>query len=358
MKNISAKIKILAKRWFIDGFSGMALGLFCTLLIGLIIKQVGTLIGGVIGSTLYDLGVVASALMGAGIGAGVARSLKADRLLLFSAIVAGMMGAQANAFLSGTLISGSAVTITSGEPVGAFVASVIAIEIGFLVAGKTKVDIIVVPFVTLVTALIVTWTICPGIIAGMNWLGEAIQLATTLQPLLMGVVLAVVIGCLLTLPISSAAICISLKLGGIAGGAAVVGCACQMIGFAVMSYRENKFGGLIAQGLGTSMLQISNIFKKPVIALPPIIASAICGPLATMLFSLSCDYAGAGMGTCGLVGVFSVVTGSAGTISSTSMWIGIALLMFILPAVICLVISEIFRKKGIIEFGDLALDLK
>lgn len=357
MNNFAVKFKALMKRWFIDGFSGMALGLFCTLLIGLIIKQVGLLIGGGVGDALYNLGVVASSLMGAGIGAGVARSLKADRLLLYSAIVAGTMGAQASSFLGGTLISGSLISIASGEPVGAFVAALLAVEVGFLVQGKTKVDIIVVPFVTLVTALIVTYTICPGIIAGMNAIGEAIQAATELQPLLMGIVIAIVMGCLLTLPTSSAAICISLKLGGIAGGAAVVGCCCQMIGFAVMSYRENKVGGLIAQGLGTSMLQIPNVFAKPVLIVPPIIASAICGPLATVVFKLSCNYASSGMGTCGLVGIFGTITESAGTISNASLTIGIALLFFILPAVICFALSEIFRKKGIFKFGDLKLDL-
>ncbi|MFI3166994.1 MAG: PTS sugar transporter subunit IIC [Bacillota bacterium] len=351
------KFKALLKRWFIDGFSGMALGLFCTLLVGLIVKQIGLLIGGSVGDAVYNLGVVASALMGAGIGAGVARSLKADRLVLFSAIVAGTMGAQASSFLGGTLISGSLISMASGEPIGAFVASLLAVEAGLLVTGKTKVDIIVVPFVTLITALIVTYTLCPGIIAGMNWIGEAIQAATTLQPLLMGVIIAICMGCLLTLPTSSAAICISLKLGGIAGGAAVVGCACHMIGFAVMSYRENKFSGLIAQGLGTSMLQIPNVFRKPILILPPVIASAICGPLATVVFKLSCDYAGSGMGTCGLVGIFSTITESAGTISNATLAIGIILLFFILPAVICFAVSEIFRKKGIFKFGDLKLDL-
>lgn len=357
MKDFTAKAKKIAKRWFIDAFSGMALGLFCTLLIGLIIKQVGTLVGGAVGDALYNLGVVASSLMGAGIGVGVARSLKADRLLLFSAVVAGTMGAQANSFLSETLISGSYISIACGEPVGAFVAALLAVEVGGLVQGKTKVDIIVVPFVTLTTALVVTYTLCPFIIAGMDAIGSFIQLATTLQPLLMGIIIAIVCGCLLTLPTSSAAICISLKLGGIAGGAAVVGCCCHMVGFAVMSYKENKMGGLIAQGLGTSMLQIPNIFRKPALILPPVIASAICGPLATVLFKLSCDYAGSGMGTAGLVGVFSTITASAGTMSNLSLATAIVLLFFLLPSVICFGFSKLFIAKGLYRSEDLKLDL-
>ena len=357
MGDFANKFKGLMKRWFIDGFSGMALGLFCTLLIGLIIKQIGVLIGGTVGDLLFSLGVVSSSLMGAGIGVGVARSLKADRLLLYSAIVAGMMGAHAKTFISGDLLQGGMIMIGAGEPVGAFVAVLLAVEVGALVQGKTKVDIVVVPFVTLVTSLIITMTICPFIIKGMDFLGSAIQSATTLQPLLMGIVIATVMGCLLTLPTSSAAIAISLKLGGIAGGAAVVGCACHMVGFAVMSYRENKIGGLIAQGIGTSMLQIPNIFKKPILILPPIIASAICGPLATMVFELKCSFEGSGMGTSGLVGVFSTYTASMETVQTSTLIIGIILLFLILPAGICLGISEIMRKKNIINPDDLKLEL-
>ncbi|MBR1971078.1 MAG: PTS sugar transporter subunit IIC [Clostridia bacterium] len=354
------KFKNLLKRWFIDAFSGMAMGLFATLLIGLIIKQIGTLIGSdtIVGSTLIVCGQIASSLMGAGIGAGIARALKADKLVLFSSIVAGFMGAHANAIISGTfVVNGALASVGAGEPIGAYVAALISCEIGLLVSGKTKLDIILIPLCTIITALLVVFFICPGVILAINFVSSLILMATELQPFLMGIIISVAVGILLTMPTSSAAICISLKLGGIAGGAAVVGCAAHMIGFAVQSFRENRFVGLIAQGIGTSMLQIPNVFKKPIIMLPPIIASAITGPMATCLFKLTCDAAGSGMGTSGLVGVISTISASAGTMDTFMLVLAIVLLFFVIPAVVCLVLSEIMRKKGIINYGDMALDL-
>ncbi|MBR2324130.1 MAG: PTS sugar transporter subunit IIC [Clostridia bacterium] len=354
------KFKNLLKRWFIDAFSGMAMGLFATLLIGLIIKQIGTLIGSdtIVGSTLIVCGQIASSLMGAGIGAGIARALKADKLVLFSYIVAGFMGAHANAIISGTfVVNGALASVGAGEPIGAYVAALISCEIGLLVSGKTKLDIILIPLCTIITALLVVFFICPGVILAINFVSSLILMATELQPFLMGIIISVAVGILLTMPTSSAAICISLKLGGIAGGAAVVGCAAHMIGFAVQSFRENRFAGLIAQGIGTSMLQIPNVFKKPIIMLPPIIASAITGPMATCLFKITCDAAGSGMGTSGLVGVISTISASAGTMDTFMLVLAIVLLFFIIPAVVCLSLSEIMRKKGIINYGDMALDL-
>ncbi|MBR2159938.1 MAG: PTS sugar transporter subunit IIC, partial [Clostridia bacterium] len=222
------KFKNLLKRWFIDAFSGMAMGLFATLLIGLIIKQIGTLIGSdtIVGSTLIVCGQIASSLMGAGIGAGIARALKADKLVLFSSIVAGFMGAHANAIISGTfVVNGALASVGAGEPIGAYVAALISCEIGLLVSGKTKLDIILIPLCTIITALLVVFFICPGVILAINFVSSLILMATELQPFLMGIIISVAVGILLTMPTSSAAICISLKLGGIAGGAAVVGCA-------------------------------------------------------------------------------------------------------------------------------------
>ena len=358
-KNFGAKVKALAKRWFIDAFSGMAMGLFATLLIGLIIKQLGVLIGdNAIGNALKTAGAVASALMGAGIGAGIARALKADKLTLFASIVAGFMGAHANGIIDGSFLSnGALVSVAAGEPIGAYVTALVACEVGLLVQGKTKLDIILVPLAVISSGLLVVYFICPFVIKLINLISDGILLATSLQPFLMGIVLSVVVGILLTLPTSSAAICISLKLGGLAGGAAVVGCAAQMIGFAVQSYRENKFAGLIAQGIGTSMLQIPNIFKKPIVMLPPVVASAIVGPMATCLFKLECDAAGSGMGTSGLVGVISTITASSSLMPTWKLVLAIALLFFIIPTVVCLVMSEIFRKYGIYQEGDLKLDL-
>lgn len=358
-QRVLAKIKQLAKRWFIDAFSGMALGLFATLLIGLIIKQIGTIIGdNAVGKAIYSAGVVASSLMGAGIGAGIARALKADKLTLFATIVAGFLGAQANGIISGVIFTGSTISsIGAGEPIGAYVASLVACELGLLVQGKTKLDIILVPLTVILSAILVVFFICPWVIKLINLISEAILLATNLHPFAMGIVISVIVGILLTMPTSSAAICISLKLGGIAGGAAVVGCAAQMIGFAVQSYRENKFAGLIAQGIGTSMLQIPNIFKKPIIFLPPIIASAIVGPMATTLFKLQCDFMGSGMGTSGLVGVISTITASASIMPTWELVLAIALLFFIIPAAVCLILSELMRKFNLIKFGDMKLDL-
>ncbi len=350
------KLKSLCKRWFIDAFSGMAMGLFATLLIGLIIKQIGTLIGdNAVGNAFKTAGAVASALMGAGIGAGIARALKADKLTLFATIVAGFMGAHASAVISGEFLS--SVTVSAGEPIGAYVASLVACEVGLLVQGRTKLDIILVPLSVITAGLLVVYFVCPFVIKLINIISDGILLATSLQPFLMGIVISVVVGILLTLPTSSAAICISLKLGGLAGGAAVVGCAAHMVGFAVQSYRENKFAGLVAQGIGTSMLQIPNVFKKPIIMLPPIIASAIVGPMATCLFKLECDAAGSGMGTSGLVGVISTISASASLMPTWELVLAIALLFFAIPAAVCLVLSEIFRKTGVISYGDMKLDL-
>lgn len=365
VKKIIAK---LCKRWFIEAFSGMAQGLFVTLIAGLIVKQIGTLIGeNFVGNALVNIGKVAMIMTGAGIGGGIAHSLKANKLVIFATMVIGMIGANAAAFINGSLflpaVSSAAgdsfvgvINLKGGDPIGAYAASIVAAEIGILLTGKTKLDIIVLPLSVLTVGLIATYILCPPIIAGTKALSQAIFTATELKPFLMGIVIAVVVGILLTMPTSSAAICISLGLGGIVGGAAVVGCAAHMVGFAVMSFRENKWGGLIAQGLGTSMLQIPNIMKKPVLLVPPIVASAIAGPIATVGFQLQCTAAGSGMGTSGLVGVLQIIDGSTGILSAGQITFAIILLMFVMPAGICLILSELMRKFNIIKFGDLKLD--
>lgn len=360
------RVKKLFKRWFIDAFTGMAQGLFVTLIAGLIIKQIGSLIGvhTLVGKLLILVGNTASALTGAGIGIGIAKQLNASNLVIFSALVAGLLGANSAQFITSdySFIMGdtSALTLGSlifrpGDPIGAYLTALIATEIGIMLAGRTKLDIIVIPLSMMTVTIIVIATICPPVIWAVSKIGEAINVATTIRPFIMGIIIAVVVGLLLTMPTSSAAICISIGIGGLAGGAAVVGCCCHMVGFAVSSFRENKFSGLIAQGLGTSMLQIPNVMKKPVILLPAIIASAICGPLATTVFKLECAAAGAGMGTAGLVGVFTTISSSMDNISTTSLVLGVALLQFILPAAICLLVSEIMRKKNIIKLGDMKI---
>ena len=355
-------LKKFASRWFITGFGGMSQGLFATLIIGLIIKQLGKLIGegtGV-GQALILAGNVASVLTGAGIGAGIAHSLKANRLVIFACMVAGFIGAQAKAFAAGTLIENGNFVIASlspGDPIGAFFAAVISAEIGILLTGKTKVDIIILPLCVILISVIVAYTICPPIIALMDLIGEGIQLATQAQPFLMGIIISAVVGLLLTLPTSSAAICLSINLGGLAGGAAVVGCAAHMVGFAVASFRENRWAGLIAQGLGTSMLQIPNLMRKPLILLPAVISSIVVGPLATCVFGIHCVPAGSGMGTSGLVGVFGVIEASSGLMSGWMIALAIALLFFILPAAISLAVSEFMRKKGWLTEKDMKLEL-
>lgn len=355
-------IKKFASRWFITGFGGMAQGLFATLIIGLIIKQIGKLFGETtgVGASLILAGNVATILTGAGIGAGIAHSLKAHRLVVFAAMAAGFIGAQAKAFAAGTLIENGNFVIASispGDPIGAFLAAIISSEVGIFLTGKTKVDIIALPLCVILVSILVAYTLCPPVIALMGLIGEGIQLATQAQPFLMGIVISAVVGLLLTLPTSSAAICLSINLGGLAGGAAVVGCAAHMVGFAVASFRENRWAGLIAQGLGTSMLQIPNLMRKPLIALPAVISSIIVGPLATCVFQIQCVPAGSGMGTSGLVGVFGVIEASSGLMSGWMIALAIALLFFILPALISLLVSEFMRKKGWLTEKDMKLEL-
>lgn len=348
--------KKLSKRWFIDAFTGMAQGLFVTLIAGTIIKQIGIWVGAnAVGDFLQSAGKIASVLMGAGIGAGIASYLKAPKLVIFSSMVAGMIGAFSDKFLDGEMLTVVLGAGLPGNPISAYICALIATEIGILIAGRTKLDILIVPLVCIGITLLSVY-VCIPFVWLVDKIGSLIQIATQAQPVVMGIVIAVIVGVLLTMPTSSAAICVALKLGGIAGGAAVVGCACQMVGFAVQSYRENKFSGLISQGIGTSMLQIPNIMKKPIILLPPIIASAIAGPLATAVFKLQCDYSGSGMGTSGLVGIFATISGSDGHISTAMLVSGIILLFFVVPIIVCVGLSELLRKFGLIKYGDMMLD--
>ena len=332
-------IKISAKRYFVDAMSGMALGLFASLLIGTIFSTVANLTGIALFATVAGYLVAKSFVVGAAIAAGTARPLGAPPLVTYSALVVGAIGNDL------------------GGPACAFLAALVAIEIGKIVAGETKVDIIITPTVTILIGSLIAILLGPAIAWLMATLGNFIMWATECQPVIMGILVAVVVGIVLTLPISSAALCAMIGLGGIAAGAAVVGCCAQMIGFAVMSYRENRFGGLIAQGLGTSMLQMGNIVKNPLIWIPPTFAAAVVGPLSTTIFKLEIDSAqavNAGMGTCGLVGPIGVISSMEAT---PLMWTGVALLCFLLPAVISLVVCEIMRKMNLIRENDLKLDL-
>lgn len=352
-------IEFSAKRYFIDAMSAMAQGLFCTLLVGTILNTLGTQfnIGFLneiivtVGTAKYTIGGLCSAMVGPGMAVAIAGALKAPPMVLFSMIPVGFA---ANAM-------GGA-----GGPLAVFFVAVVAAELGKVVSKETKVDILVTPLVTILSGIGFAALVAAPIGTAANAVGTFIMWATEQHPFFMGVIVSVVIGVALTLPISSAAICAALGLTGLAGGAAVAGCCAQMIGFAVMSYRENRVGGLVAQGLGTSMLQMGNIVKNPRIWIPPTLASAITGPLATCLFRLEMNGApvSSGMGTCGLVGQIGVYTGwvndvAAGTKAAiTPMdWIGLLLICFVLPALLSWLISLPLRKIGWIKENDLKLDI-
>lgn len=353
------KLKKLANEIFIEGLSGMATGLFATLIIGTIIQQIGTFIPGIIGEMLYMMGKVAASVTGVGIGCGVAVRFKESPLVTMSAATCGMMGAFASKILAGTvLVEGNIIYSGPGEPLGAFVAAMAGIYMGRLVSGKTKVDIIITPLVSIVTGSTVGLILGPPISQFMTFLGALINAATQQQPFLMGILVSVLMGIVLTLPISSAALGIILNLSGLAAGAATVGCCANMVGFAVASYRENKVNGLLAQGLGTSMLQIGNIMKKPIIWLPAIITSAIMGPISTMMFHMTNNATGSGMGTAGLVGqITTFQTMTAAGEAPALVLFEIILLHIVLPAILSLAISEFMRKKGWIKDGDMKLSV-
>lgn len=357
-ENDMEKLKKVLDRIFIDGLSAMAQGLFATLIIGTIIQQIGTLIGGPAGDMIYALGKVAASLTGAGIGAAVAYRFKESPLVVVSAATAGMVGAFAGKLLAGAvLVDGAMVYAGPGEPLGAFVAAYIGIVFGHLVSGKTKVDILVTPIVSIGTGSAVGLLLGPPISGFMAWLGSLINWGTEQQPFLMGIVVSVLMGMILTLPISSAALGIILNLSGLAAGAATVGCCCNMVGFAVASYRENKIGGLLAQGIGTSMLQVPNIVRRPVIWLPAILSSAILGPVGTMALHMTSNATGSGMGTAGLVGQIMTWQTMIQTEAASIVMIKILLIQIILPAVVTLAISEFMRKRQWIRFGDMKLEL-
>ncbi|MBE6005814.1 MAG: PTS sugar transporter subunit IIC [Lachnospiraceae bacterium] len=340
-------IEISARRYGIDALGAMAQGLFASLLIGTILNTLGTQLGI---QALVDVGAYASSMSGAAMAVAIGYALQAPPLVLFSLVTVGKAANE----LGG-----------AGGPLAVLFIAIIASELGKAVSKETKVDILVTPLVTILSGVGLSALIAPAIGAAASSVGAIIMWATNQQPLLMGIIVSVVVGIALTLPISSAAICAALGLTGLAGGAAVAGCCAQMIGFAFMSFKENKWGGLVSQGIGTSMLQMGNIVRNPFIWLPPIITSAITGPLATCLFRMQMNGApvASGMGTCGLVGQIGVYTGwindiAAGTKAGiTGMdWIGLILICFVLPAVLTPLIAIPFRNAGLIKDGDLKLD--
>ena len=336
----------------------MALGLFSTLIIGLIIKQISLSLSGNISLFLLTISSVATFLTGPVIGIGVSNALNSPKLVILASAVTGFIASFASAFSSGKLLSQNGQLMISGpgDPLGAFICVVIASEIGSFISGKSKLDIIITPFMTIISGSIIAFLIGPHLFNAMQALGNFIKVSTELQPFFMGIVVSVFMGIILTLPISSAAISIILGLSGIAAGASTVGCSCQMIGFAVISFKVNGWNGLLAQGIGTSMLQISNIMKKPIICIPPIVASAILGPLASLVFKMKNNPAGAGMGTSGFVGQLMTWQTMSPTMDKTKLFIEILLLHFILPAIISLLVAKIMKAKSWIKDEDYKLD--
>ena len=352
-----------AKRYFIDAMGAMAQGLFCTLLVGTILNTIGqqfhigflneviVTIGKGDGAVHYTIGGLCSAMVGPGMAVAIAGALKAPPLVLFSLIPVGF----ATNYMGG-----------AGGPLAVLFVAIVAAEVGKAVSKETKIDILVTPIVTVLGGVGFAALIAAPVGNAAAAVGAAIRWATELQPFFMGILVSVIIGIALTLPISSAAICFALGLTGLAGGAAVAGCCAQMVGFAVMSFPENRWGGLAAQGLGTSMLQMGNIVRNPRIWIPPTLASAITGPLATCLFRLEMNgpAISSGMGTCGLVGQIGVYTGWVNDVAAgvktaiTGMdWLGLVLISFVLPAVLTWLIAIPLRKCGWIKDGDLKLDL-
>lgn len=330
-------VKKIFKRYFIDAMSAMALGLFSSLIIGLVISQLAKIPGlDFLGVTAEVLGAK-SPVVGGAIGAAVAWGLKAKPLVIFSSIACGAIG------------------YTAGGPVGAFVAAVAGAEIGGLVSGKTGVDIVVTPITTIVCGGLVGYWVGGYVQAFMMFLGSIIQTATEMAPLPMGIIVAVVVGMALTAPISSAALCIMMDLSGLAAGAATVGCCAQMIGFAVIGFRENGWGGLVSVGLGTSMLQFSNIMRRPQIWIAPTLAGAVLGPISTCLLGMTNTPAGAGMGTCGLVGQFGTLAAMGDAVSFPILLVEIALMHFILPAVLSLAFHHLLGRIGWVKKEDLRL---
>ena len=356
-------VVVSGKRYGIDALGAMAQGLFCTLLVGTILNTIGqqfnigflqeiiVTIGTGEGAVKYTVGGLASAMVGPGIAVAIGFALHCPSMVLFSLIPVGFA---ANAMAG------------AGGPLAVYFVTIVAAELGKIVSKETKIDLLVTPSVTIIAGIFIANIVAEPIGAAAQSIGLAIMWATELRPFFMGIMVSVIIGMALTLPISSAAICAAFGLTGLAGGAAVAGCCAQMIGFAVMSFKENGWGGLVAQGVGTSMLQMSNIVKNPRIWIPPTLASAITGPVATCVFKFQMNGAAvsSGMGTCGFVGQIGVYTGWINDIANgtkmaitASDWIGMLLICFVLPAILSTVFCRIMKKKGWIKSEDLTLDL-
>ncbi len=337
MKNFLLKkdIQISAKRYFIDAMGAMAYGLFATLLVGTILKTIGEELDI---SFLTDIvWPVANQATGPAIALAIAYSLRAPQLVLFSSAVIGIAAYQL------------------GGPLGVFIATIVAVEVGKMVAGETRIDIVITPIITVLVGVILAQIIGPSVQQMMKWIGEIIIFSTDSNPLIMGVVIAVIVGMVLTLPISSAALCLMLELDGSAAGAATIGCCAQMIGFATISFKDNGLKGVLAQGLGTSMLQVPNIYKNWKIWIPPTLSSAIIGPIAIIYFNMENTALESGMGSCGLVGQIGTFNAMKSKYDTSYILTSILILQIIAPAIISYLIYIFMKKKNWIKDGDMKL---
>lgn len=328
-------IQISAKRYFIDAMGAMAYGLFATLLVGTILKTIGEELNI---SFLTDIvWPVANQATGPAIALAIAYSLRAPQLVLFSSAVVGIAAYQL------------------GGPLGVFIATIVAVEVGKMVAGETRIDIVITPIITVLVGVILAQIIGPSVQQMMKWIGEIIMLSTDSNPLIMGIVIAVIVGMVLTLPISSAALCLMLELDGLAAGAATIGCCAQMIGFATISFKDNGLKGVLAQGLGTSMLQVPNIYKNWKIWIPPTLASSIIGPIAIIYFNMENTALESGMGSCGLVGQIGTFNAMKSKYDTSYILTSILILQIIAPAIISYLIYIFMKKKNWIKDGDMKL---
>ncbi len=340
------KTKLNIRSYFATVFDGMAKGLFSSLIIGVVIKQIGVYTGI---SLLVTLGQIAQYLMGPAIGAGVALKRECKQFTILSAMVVGAIGA-GSVVLTQNANGGFIGSIFTGEPVGGFIAALIGAEIGKKIEGKTKFDLLLVPGAVILTGGLIGIFISPFMSSFIKWLGSIINNVAVMQPLPSGILLGLIIGMILSSPISSAGVCIAIGIDGLAAGAALAGCAAQMVGFAVSSYRENKISGLIGIGLGTSKILLPNIINNPWIWVPPSLASAICGGLSATIFKMKTNSVGAGMGTCALIGPFTTLS-----VMGNGAILNILILNIIIPIIISFLISEYMRKKGFIKLGDMKL---
>lgn len=352
-------MKKLLNHFFFEGFTGMAWGIFATFVMGTVLQQTGNLIQGSFGPLLFQIGKIAVSLTGAGIGVGIACCLQESMFTALSAAAAGMIGAFAQEISAHAAVAenGSVILSGPGEPLGAFLAAFAAIELSRLIAGRTTMDIILCPLIGILGGSLAGLWAAPPISRLMNQLGEWVNLAAQQKPFLMGILVSVFMGMAFTLPISATALALLLNLSGLAAGAATIGCCCSTIGFAVSSYKENGIPGLLAQGLGTSMVQFPNILRKPFIWLPVILSSAILGPVGTMIAKMTNNAVGAGMGTCALIGPLMSWQTMTQTDTPQSVFIKIVLLYFILPGILTLSIANGMKKLNLIKSGDMSFKI-